>query len=599
MSISSHKAVTKMVGGLLAARGHEPELLLQHLIAIQQAYSYVPEAAIDALSAAMGVTRSRIRASIDFYAFLHTRPRGVFDILFSDNITDRLQGSEGLRARLCKGLGVTLGEPRSDGRVTVGLTSCTGMCDQGPALLVNGLAVTALTPRRIDRIAELVEAGVPLEHWPPKFFVVQDHIHRAGDLLSNAEKMDAGLQRFLELGPVGAMAELEASVLRGRGGAGFTTALKWRICRDTASDARYVVCNADEGEPGTFKDRVLLNRYADLIFKGMTLCAGIVGARRGYLYLRGEYRYLVPHLEEVLARRRGQGILGRDIAGQPGFDFDIDIHLGAGAYVCGEESALIESLEGRRGVVRKRPPYPVVSGFLGRPTVVNNVETFLAAARIIEWGGHWFRGAGTEQSTGSKLLSISGDVARPGIYEYDFGTPVSQILADCGGSGAQAVQVSGAAGVTLAPAEFHRSLSFEDLPTAGAFMVLGRERDLMDMTRNFARFFAHESCGFCTPCRVGCRLLEALVEKVAAGQASAYDLEELRNLGNLMRQTSYCGLGTTASNHVRDILDKFPDTFHRRLSGPDYTPAFDLDGALAVARVISGRTDAGAHLEAV
>ncbi len=599
MSFSSHKTVTKMVGGLLAARGHEPELLLQHLIAIQQAYSYVPETAIDALSAAMGVTRSRIRASIDFYSFLHTRPRGVFDILFSDNITDRLQGSEGLRARLCNGLGVTLGEPRSDGRVTVGLTSCTGMCDQGPALLVNGLAVTALTPRRIDRIAELVEAGVPLEHWPPKFFVVQDNIHRVGDLLSNAEKMGAGLQRFLELGPAGAMAELEASVLRGRGGAGFTTALKWRICRDTASDERYVVCNADEGEPGTFKDRVLLNRYADLIFKGMTLCAGIVGARRGYLYLRGEYRYLVPHLEEVLARRRGQGILGRDIAGQAGFDFDIDIHLGAGAYVCGEESALIESLEGRRGVVRKRPPYPVVSGFLGRPTVVNNVETFLAAASIIEWGGHWFRGAGTQQSTGSKLLSISGDVARPGIYEYDFGTPVSQILADCGGSGAQAVQVSGAAGVTLAPAEFHRSLSFEDLPIAGSFMVLGRERDLMDMTRNFARFFAHESCGFCTPCRVGCRLLEALVEKVAAGKASAYDLEELRNLGNLMRQTSYCGLGTTAANHVRDILDKFPDTFHRRLSGPDYTPAFDLDGALSVARAISGRTDAGAHLEAV
>ncbi len=212
---------------------------------------------------------------------------------------------------------------------------------------------------------------------------------------------------------------------------------------------------------------------------------------------------------------------------------------------------------------------------------------------------HSGAGAGTQQSTGSKLLSISGDVARPGVYEYPFGTPVSQILADCGGSGAQAVQVSGAAGVTLAPAEFHRSLSFEDLPIAGSFMVLGRERDLMDMTRNFARFFAHESCGFCTPCRVGCRLLEALVEKVAAGKASAYDLEELRNLGNLMRQTSYCGLGTTAANHVRDILDKFPDTFHRRLSGPDYTPAFDLDGALSVARAISGRTDAGAHLEAV
>ncbi len=599
MSISSHEPVTAMVARLLASRGHGPELVLQHLIAIQQAFSHVPRAAVDALSTAMGVTRSRILAAIDFYAFLHARPRGDFDILFSDNITDRMLGSEGLCARLCKRLGVGLGEPRGDGRVTIGLTSCTGMCDQGPAMLVNGFAVTALTPQRIDRIAERVEAGVPLAHWPPKFFVVQDNIHRVGDLLSHAEKMDAGLQRFLELGLAGALGELEASGLRGRGGAGFTTARKWRICRDTASDERYLVCNADEGEPGTFKDRVLLNRYADLIFKGMTLGAGIVGARQGYLYLRGEYRYLLPHLESVLARRREQGLLGRDIAGQPGFDFEIDIHLGAGAYICGEESALIESLEGQRGVVRKRPPYPVVSGFLGRPTVVNNVETLLAAACIIEFGGHWFRGAGTPESTGSKILSVSGDVARPGIYEYSFGTPVSQILADCGGSGAQAVQVSGAAGVTLAPSEFHRALSFEDLPTAGAFMVLGPGRDLLDMTRNFARFFAHESCGFCTPCRVGCRLLEALVEKVAAGKASAYDLEEMRHLGVLMRQTSACGLGTTAANHVLDSLDKFPDTFQRRLSGRDYTPAFDLDDALAEARALSGRTDAGAHLEAV
>ena len=597
MSISSHETVTKMVGGLLAARGHEPELLLQHLIAIQQAYSFVPEAAIDALSAAMGVTRSRIRAAIDFYAFLHAEARGDFDILFSDNITDRMAGSEALRDQLCQRLGVTPEIPRADGRVTVGLTSCTGLCDQGPALLVNGLAVTALTPPRLAAIADLVEAGTPLDHWPADFFAVQDNIRRAGLLLSNPETTGAGLRRFLELGPEAALVEIERSGLRGRGGAGFTTGLKWRICRDTDGDERYVVCNADEGEPGTFKDRVLLTRYADLVIKGMTLCAGIVGARRGYLYLRGEYRYLVPHLEEVLARRRGQGMLGRDILGQAGFDFDIDIHLGAGAYVCGEESALIESLEGRRGVIRKRPPYPVVSGFRGRPTVVNNVETFLAAARVIEHGGYWFRSEGTEQSAGSKILSVSGDVARPGIYEYPFGTPVNQVLADCGGGDAQAVQVSGAAGVTLAPAEFHRALSFEDLPTAGSFMVLGPDRDLMAMTRNLAHFFAHESCGFCTPCRVGNRLLEALVEKVAAGHASAYDVEEMRHIGGLMRQASYCGLGTTAANHVRNILDKFPDTFQRRLRATDYTPAFDLDAALSEARAITGRNDAGAHLE--
>ena len=598
MPFSSPEAVKRMVAGLLTFGGKEPEHLLQHLIAIQQAYSHVPEVAIEALSTAMGVTRSRIHACIDFYAFLHARPRGDYDILFSDNITDRMLGSEALCQRLCQRLAVTRDETRADGRVRVGLTSCTGMCDQGPAILVNGLAIPTLTSERIERIAELVEAGVPLEHWPPEFFIVQDNIQRAGDLLRNAERMNPGLERFLALGPQAALGELDASVLRGRGGAGFTTALKWRICRDSPGEERVVVCNADEGEPGTFKDRVLLSRYPDLIFKGMTLCAGIVGARKGYLYLRGEYRHLLPRLYWVLSQRRERGLLGWDIGGQPGFHFDIEIHLGAGAYVCGEESALIESLEGKRGVVRKRPPYPVVSGYQGKPTVVNNVETFLAAAQIIEWGSHWFRGEGTPQSTGSKILSVSGDVARPGIYEYPFGTPVTRVLEDCGGTGARAVQVSGAAGVTLSPAEFSRTLSFEDLPTAGSFMVLGPDRDLMDMTRNFARFFAHESCGFCTPCRVGNRLLEALVEKVAAGKASAYDLEEMRQIGNLMRQASYCGLGTTAANHVRDILDKFPDTFQRRLRpGSDFTPAFDLDAALAAARAITGRNDAGAHLE--
>ncbi len=584
-----------MVARLLAGRGHGSELLLQHLIAIQQTYSHVPPAAIEALAMAMGVSPAYILTVIDFYAFLHLRPRGDFDILFSDNITDQMSGSEGLRAQLCKRLGVGLEESRGDGRVTVGVTSCTGMCDQGPALLVNGLAVTSLTPRRIDQIAELVQTGVPLGKWPPRLFHVQDPVQRVGALLSHAEMMGSGLQRFLELGAVGALEELATAGLRGRGGAGFATAIKWRICRDTVSDERYLVCNADEGEPGTFKDRVLLQRYPDQIFKSMTIAAGIVGACRGYLYLRGEYRYLLTRLEAVLARRREQGLLGCDIAGRPGFDFDIDIHLGAGAYVCGEESALMESLEGQRGVVRKRPPYPVVSGIRGRPTVVNNVETLLAAACIVEWGGRWFRGSGTPESTGSKILSVSGDVARPGVYEYDFGTPVSQVLSDSGGNGAQAVQVSGAAGVTLAPCEFHRALSFEDLPSAGAFMVLGPGRDLLAMNRNFARFFAHESCGLCTPCRVGGRLLVDLVEKVAAGKASAYDLEEMRNLGILMRQTSHCGLGTTAANHILDSLDKFPDTFQRCLGGRDYSPAFDLDGALTEARTLSGRTDAGAH----
>jgi [NiFe] hydrogenase diaphorase moiety large subunit len=392
------------------------------------------------------------------------------------------------------------------------------------------------------------------------------------------------------------LAEIERSGLRGRGGAGFTTALKWRFCREAENPDKVVVCNADEGEPGTFKDRVLLTSYADAMVEGMTICAGIVGAREGYVYLRGEYRYLLEHLEAVLQRRREQGLLGRAICGRDGFDFDIHIHLGAGAYICGEESALIESLEGKRGVTRKRPPFPVTEGYLERPTVVNNVETFLAAARIAEHGGYWFRSEGTDRSAGSKILSVSGDCARPGIYEVPFGTPVADVLADCGAEQTQAVQVSGAAGATLDASAFGRVLAYEDLPTAGAFMVFDRSRDMLEMVRNFADFFVHESCGFCTPCRVGGKLLRDLVEKVAVGQASAHDLTEMRHIADVMRRGSHCGLGHTAPSHVLNTLDRFPQIYAERLVSREQTPAFDLDEALAEARALSGRDDAAAHI---
>jgi len=597
MSDPSIGQVTEFVAESLARHGRNPDYLLQHLIVLQHRFSCVPAAAVDALATELGVTRTQIRAAIDFYAFLHETPRGDFDILFSDNITDRMLGNQRLMRLLCERLGVESGVPRADGRVTVGLTSCTGMCDQGPALLVNGMAVTNLDAQRVDRIADLVEMGTPLEHWPGAYFVVEDNIRRKGLLLSNPATDAAGLRAMLEKGAEAALAEVERSGLRGRGGAGFTTALKWKFCREAPGGERFVVCNADEGEPGTFKDRVLLTSYADLMFEGMTICAGVIGARRGFLYLRGEYRYLVPHLEAVLARRRAQGLLGEAILGHEGFDFDIAIHLGAGAYICGEESALIESLEGKRGVTRKRPPFPVTSGYQGNPTVVNNVETFLAAARVVQWGGYWFRGEGTDKSAGSKILSVSGDVARHGIYEYPFGTPVHRVLTDCGAANPQAVQISGAAGATLAPAELDRIIAFEDLPTAGSFMVFDASRDMLDMVRNFAHFFAHESCGFCTPCRVGGALLRNLVEKVAAGQASEYDLAEMRHIGAVMKSASYCGLGATAPNHVLQTLDKFPAIYRRLLRSAEYTPSFDLDAALSEARQITGRNDAGAHLE--
>jgi [NiFe] hydrogenase diaphorase moiety large subunit len=602
MNSSAVVAVRDFVEQALATHGRDPQHLLQHLIRVQHRFSYVPEEAVETLSRALDVTRTQVRAAIAFYAFLHDRPRGDFEIRFSDNITDRMLGNQRLIRLLAERLSLkglpTWGQDliREDGRVSIGLASCTGMCDQGPALLVNGYAVTNLDAQRVDRIADLVEEAIPLERWPGEFFRVRDNIRRRGLLLSNRATDGSALRRLVDQGPAAALGEVERSGLRGRGGAGFTTALKWRFCREAPGTDRYVVCNADEGEPGTFKDRVLLTDYADLVLEGMTVCAGVIEARRGFLYLRGEYRYLLPHLEAVLQRRRAEGLLGHGILGQDGFDFDIEIHLGAGAYICGEESALIESLEGKRGVTRKRPPFPVTSGFDDQPTVVNNVETFLAAARVVQWGGYWFRGEGTDQSAGSKILSVSGDCARPGIYEYAFGTPVHQVLTDCGAENTQAVQISGAAGATLSPADFDRIIAFEDLPTAGSFMVFDHSRDLLDMVRNFAAFFAHESCGFCTPCRVGGALLRNLVEKVAAAQGSEYDLNEMRDISAVMRQASYCGLGHTAPNHIMNTLDKFPQIYRRRLARQAHTPSFDLDASLSDARAISGRDDAEAHI---
>jgi [NiFe] hydrogenase diaphorase moiety large subunit len=341
---------------------------------------------------------------------------------------------------------------------------------------------------------------------------------------------------------------------------------------------------------------VLLNSYADLVFEGMTVAAYTLGARRGFLYLRGEYRYLLDSLNELLELRRRDNLLGKDILGIPGADFDIEIHLGAGAYICGEESALIESLEGKRGTPRNRPPFPVTNGYLDQPTIVNNVETFAAAALIALHGGEWYAGMGTKHSAGTKILSVSGDCARPGLYEYPFGVSIRQVLADCGAEDVQAVQVSGPSGICVGPAEFDRCIAFEDIPTAGAFTIFNHSRDMFEVARNYVHFFQHESCGFCTPCRVGTSLLKNLMDKLHNGCGSPYDFTEIERLNQLLQSMSHCGLGHTACNPVLDTIEKFRPAYELRMTQKEFVPAFDLDRALAAARQMTGRDDPGAHI---
>ena len=592
--------VNSSVGGVLEPildrYARNPHHLMQILRETQERLDFIPEWAVDYLAEALALARVHVQAVIDFYAFFYDSPRGKYRVLFSDNVTDRMQGNTALLSRMLSKFALDQGQVSSDGLVSIDTTSCTGMCDQGPALLVNNYPVTQLSSQRIDQICELIKAQTPLVEWPSEFFNVEDNILRRDVLLSTEMASGQALKRAIELGREGMLTEMKASNFRGRGGAGFTTAVKWEACSSAPGETRYLVCNADEGEPGTFKDRVLLASFAERVFEGMTIAGYVIGASKGLVYLRAEYRFMLEKLHALCDARRKANLLGKDILGQKGFDFDIEIHMGAGAYVCGEETALIESLEGKPGKPRIRPPFPATHGYLGQPTVVNNVETLAQTTLIAQNGGAWYHGMGTKLSSGTKLLSISGDCDRPGIYEYPFGVRIDKILEDCGARNAMAVQVGGASGTCLARHEFGRKIAFEDIPTSGSFMVFGNNRDMFEVARNFMHFFKHESCGFCTPCRVGTTLMSDILDKIASGKGTHYEMNELSRVHQLLRTTSHCGLGQSAGRPVYDTLQKFRPSYDRRLKHKDFEPAFDLDDALASAREIMERDDVSAHL---
>ena len=370
---------------------------------------------------------------------------------------------------------------------------------------------------------------------------------------------DAGLKAALAKSRADIIGELATSGLKGRGGAGFPVSVKWNLAAAATADRKYVVCNADEGEPGTFKDRVILSEFPDLVFAGMTIGGLAIGAVQGIVYLRGEYAYLRAQLEKTLAARREKNLLGENILGRAGFEFDIEIRMGSGAYICGEETALIESLEGQRGEPRNRPPFPVDTGYMGDPTIVNNVETLAWAACILAKGGEWFKGIGTAKSTGPKIFSVSGDCERPGVYEFPLGITVAKLLEAVGGKAAKAVQVGGASGRCVPSGEFGRALAFEDVPTGGSIIVFGKDRDMLAIAKNFLEFFVEESCGQCTPCREGnVKLLEG-VELLEDGRCSMAYLKDLCALGETMQLASKCGLGQSSPTAFLSIVDHFKD----------------------------------------
>jgi [NiFe] hydrogenase diaphorase moiety large subunit len=366
-----------------------------------------------------------------------------------------------------------------------------------------------------------------------------------------------GLSKALAMSRVDIIDTVRDSKLKGRGGAGFPTGIKWNFAAAEKHPRKYIICNADEGEPGTFKDRLILSEYADLVLDGMTIGARAMNAALGLIYLRAEYGYLRSGLEEAIRARRERGLLGEEIGGIKGFDFDIMVAGGAGAYVCGEETALIESLEGFRGEPRNRPPFPVVSGFLSRPSVVNNVETLAWVSCIFVKGVDWFKSVGTDLSTGHKLFSVSGDCERPGVYEFPFGITVRELLEEVGGDNAKAALIGGASGRCVPRSQFERRLAFEDAPTGGSVVVFGPDRDMLAIAHNLLEFFVDESCGQCTPCRLGnSKLLEG-AEMLQAGTCTVEYLNDLKALGNTMQVAAKCGLGQSSSVAFLSIIEHF------------------------------------------
>lgn len=384
-----------------------------------------------------------------------------------------------------------------------------------------------------------------------------------------------GLAKALEAGCLKVIEFVKDSGLRGRGGAGFPTGLKWEFTYKVDNKEKYVICNADEGEPGTFKDRLIMEGDPHSVIEGMAIAAYAVGANKGYIYIRGEYFESISNLKNAIAQAYEAGLLGENILGSD-FNFDLSVRLGAGAYVCGEETALIESIEGHSGRPRLKPPYPPVSGLYNKPTIVNNVETYANIPPILVKGPDWFKNIGTPTSTGTKVYSLCGDLVKRGIVEVPMGTSVADLIykyggGTTGGKGLKMVQTGGAAGTFIKPEELSIPLDFNSFREngvslgSGVILAIDNTNCAVDIAKNLMEFFAHESCGKCTPCREGTRMIVKILDEFTKGKGTLEMLERLYDISDNMERTAFCGLGQAVPVPLKSLLDRFREEFEAHI----------------------------------
>ena len=555
-----------VIDAAVASHGSDEDAVVSVLREAQAATGYLDTDAVAAVADRLRIPDQQAYGVASFYSMFSTQPRARGIVRVCDGPACELGGCRSARAAV---------EAAAGSEWAVERTSCLGLCDRAPAALVNDEACAPLTPERAaDALAGW--RGEPRGYSDRLPGEVRVTLARVGQI--DPDSIDSALRAgaYAALGPAlkreprDVLAVVDQSGLRGRGGAGFPTGRKWQFVAQAAAPRKVVVCNFDESEPGTFKDRVIGEGDPHLLLEGMALAGYAVGAQEGFIYIRGEYEWIARRLERAVAQAEQRGWLGDDMQGS-GVSFTVHVHRGAGAYICGEETALLESLEGRRGVPRIRPPYPVTYGYRGWPTIVDNVETLCSVPPIVARGAEWYTAMGTTHSPGVKLFTVTGHVNRPCAFEAPFGITLRHIIDQFGGgmrpgSSFKMALAGGAAGTIVdasvldVPLDYGSSRQGISLGS-GAMLILDESVSAPALLHGILRFFESESCGKCTPCREGTREARIVVERMAGGQSRAGDLDELRRLARMLGLASFCGLGQSVAWPIESALKHFGHEF--------------------------------------
>ena len=564
--------------------------LIPSLLFAQDELGYISDDLVEFLAQELNLRRVQIEETIGYYSMLRRQPAGKHHVQVCTNVACQLRGGYDILDRVKQRCGVPAKTPTADGVFSWEEVECLGACTGAPAVQVNYDFYENLTAPQVGKLMDELKAGrrpspvpyitgVQKEPHPAEVRVISRRFGLPNSPSIETYLAHEGYQALIkalgQMTPEQIIDEVKRSNLRGRGGAGFPAGMKWSFVPKDSAKPKYIIANADESEPGTCKDPPLMELDPHQLIEGMVIAGRAVGARQGYIYIRGEYRYVMEILDRAIAEAYERGYLGKDILGS-GFDFDLCSHTGAGAYECGEESALMESLEGKRGYPRIRPPFPAVVGLYGCPTVINNVETLSSVPAIILKGGEWYAGLGTPRNGGTRLFCIAGHVTRPGIYELPMGFPLRRMIEECaggipGGKKVKAIIPGGSSTPVLTADQLDTPMDFDSVAKAGSMlgsggvMVMDEDTCMVEVAQRIMHFYAHESCGWCIPCREGTAWLRKMLDRFHSGGGREADIVQIGELAQNMLGKTFCPLGDAAAMPTISIVNKFRHEFEEHL----------------------------------